>query len=119
MQLRTDSVEHRLSPGAVKLGKDVLSILQQFYPAMSPGWSVAINERGGLVQVTNTLLSGKMGFILHINQIDPEMKSVMRAGGELLERYQIARDRVINVDNVAADLANRSSDAAGNLQADM
>jgi hypothetical protein len=47
--------------------------------------------------VQNTFLSGKMGFVLLTSQIDPEMKAVMRAGGELLERYRVARSHALDI----------------------
>lgn len=56
-----------------------------------PGWAWLVNCRleTGLVAVFNTQLSGRYGFYLPIaaiiNETDPKL--VMRAGGEILERY--------------------------------
>ncbi len=117
MELYSDDVEKPLSPLAQNLGKAILSTLETFYPAHI--WRVIISERGGVVQVTLPAIPTRQGFILHTNKIDPEMRSVMRAGGELLERYAISRNKTINTENVAADLALRKRDGAGLIQADM
>ena len=50
-----------------------------------------------------TVLSGRWGFVLKEDQLDPDYKSVMRAGGEILERYNVRRgaastDEIKNLD---------------------
>ncbi len=117
MELYSDDVEKPLSPLAQNLGKGILSTLETFYPAHI--WRVIISERGGVVQVTLPAIPSKQGFILHTADIDTEMRSVMRAGGELLERYAISRDKTITTDNVTADLAMRKRDSSGQIQAEM
>jgi len=87
-----------LSVNAQHLGKRVLTALYKQYPSVKEGWCVTINEGGGIIHVINTLLSGKMGFVLHITQIDAEGKTVMRAGGELLERYAVRRHPHLSLD---------------------
>lgn len=59
--------------------------------ACYPGhiWAVAIE--GGTAKIQNLLLSGRMGFIVKLSKISPEMTEIMRAGGELLERYRQRR----------------------------
>ena len=117
MELYSDEAGKPLSPLAQNLGKSILSTLETYYPAHI--WRVIISERGGIVQVTLPAIPTKQGFILHTAQIDAEMKAIMRAGGELLERYAISRSKIINEENVTADLASRQKDSRGFIQAEM
>lgn len=58
-------------------------------------WGVHVDMRGGVVQVTNMRLSGRWGFILHLDKVllDPTNKIIINAGGELLERYRLSRGK--------------------------
>lgn len=56
-----------------------------------PGYQWAVSVVKGVVQVRNLNLSGKWGFVLLTKDIDPDLKVVMRAGGEILERYRLKR----------------------------
>ena len=47
----------------------------------------------GVVTVKSMLLSGNWGFILHEDKIDNDYHSVVRAGGEILERYNQSRGK--------------------------
>ena len=92
MKIRPDD-EDFLTPQQIKLGKDVLACLKKHYPAYASGWDVGINT-GGIVQVRNMWLSGKMGFVLHAASLVSDLdKKVMQAGGELLERYRMLTGR--------------------------
>ena len=37
---------------------------------------------------------------MHINKIDPEGRKVVRAAGELLERYRLSRSKICTFDSV-------------------
>ena len=65
------------------LAKNVAEVLDKKYP----GWLWAVNVMDGVVTVKSMLLSGNWGFVLHADKIDNDYKNVMRAGGEILERY--------------------------------
>jgi hypothetical protein len=69
------------------LAKNVGEHLHRHYP----GHLWAVNVGGGVVTVQNLSLSGKWGFRIFENEIDPDYKCVMRAGGELLERFNLRR----------------------------
>tara|TARA_R110000824_G_scaffold290671_1_gene479187 strand:- start:4370 stop:4696 length:327 start_codon:yes stop_codon:yes gene_type:complete len=69
------------------LAKNVAEILDKKYP----GWLWAVHVMDGVVTVKSMLLSGNWGFVLHANKIDNDYKTVMRAGGEILERYNQKR----------------------------
>jgi hypothetical protein len=84
-----------LSVPAQKIGVAVDQQLCRYYPAFKGFWLVQVNEIGGTIEVINTALSGRMGFLMHTAKIDPELKKVVMAGGELLERYRVVRDRAL------------------------
>lgn len=90
-QIITDSAGVPLSGASQTLANNLIARLEQAYPNFSGAWRVCVNEAGGTIEVTNMLLSGKMGFLMHTNKIDLEGRKVVRAAGELLERYRIAR----------------------------
>lgn len=91
----------------VVLAKNAAAVLDKHYPGHL--WGINVNGETGVMQVFNLALSGRWGFILKLDKIDPELRAVMRAGGELLERYRLKRG--------ALDLGNIASldrDYAGN-----
>lgn len=51
----------------------------------------AVTAENGMLYVRNLAYRGNWGFVLHTDKLDPGLKCVMRAGGELLERHRIAR----------------------------
>jgi hypothetical protein len=69
------------------LAKNVAEVLDKKYP----GWLWAVNVMDGVVTVKSMLLSGNWGFVMHSDKIDNDYKTVMRAGGEILERYNQKR----------------------------
>jgi hypothetical protein len=118
----TDLSEAPLSGASQTLAKNLIARLNATYPAFYDEqsgqtlWSVTVNEGGGVVMVTNLALSGKWGFLMHINKIDPEGRKVVRAAGELLERYRISRSMVKSVAYDSLAVAKR--DWKGDLVAD-
>ena len=90
--------------GVVVLHNNIIKALRKAYPAWADHWHISINTEGGVVQITNRLISGKMGFILHIADIDTKMRKVVRSAGELFERYDIARKKGIDIRQAMADL---------------
>ncbi len=72
--------------------KRVGAVLQKHYP--NYGWRVDADTRRKTIHVQNVDLSGQWGFVLHMGKIADETdldKKVMRAGGEILERYGLRR----------------------------
>ena len=86
-------------PASVEiLAHNMLAALNKAYGEdWMQGWKVAIDTHGGIVQVRNLLLSGKMGFQMKITQVDPEMRNVVRYAGELFERYSVSRSKRADV----------------------
>lgn len=74
-------------------------------------WAVNVENETGMVQVRNMSLSGTWGFNLHmINVInDPSLKKVINAGGEILERYNLARSAANEdkINDISMDFAGR------------
>jgi hypothetical protein len=75
------------------LAKRMAEVLHTHYPDHL--WAVTCEGAQGIASVRNLRLSGNWGFVLKIKdfQDDPALKPVIRAGGELLERYRISRGR--------------------------
>jgi len=63
--------------------------LHKHYPGHL--WAVNVNKDGGTVNIFNLALSSLWGYVLHTTTVehDPQLKCVMRAGGELLERARM------------------------------
>jgi hypothetical protein len=101
-------------PGTVvSLHNNMIKALRKVYPQWADYWHITIDTRGGIVQVRNFKLSGDMGFVLHITAIDPEMKKVRRAAGEMFERYNVARSRAASINRAMADA---KADGIGRLK---
>ncbi len=71
---------------------NILDSLDRAYPSFNGHWRIDIDVFGGVIYVTNRLLSGKWGFVMHINKVDPEGKKVVKNAGELLERFRVSRN---------------------------
>lgn len=96
------------------LSKQMADTLHKAYPGHL--WAVSVSEKQGMADIRNLALSGNWGFRLklkdHYTASDWD-KQVLRAGGELLERYRVARARA---DTEA--LAFLPTDNAGRHKAD-
>jgi hypothetical protein len=69
--------------------KNTAEMLEKKYP----GWLWAVHTMDGVVVVKSMRLSGNWGFVLHEDKIDNDYKAVVRAGGEMLERFRMARGK--------------------------
>lgn len=108
-----------LSAENERLGKRCLAVLQKHYPAYAAGWDVSINS-GGVLYIRNTLLAGRMGCAIHTAKLsnDPQLKKVMRYGGELLERYSLARSRSVSEEYVLDRLEDATRAHTGEMIAE-
>lgn len=85
----------------LELGKRILNILEKHYAGHA--WFVDCNHESGHVTV-QLMYEGsdmkvrvwKYGMLIHIHKIDPNTieKRIVTDGGELLERYNMARRAV-------------------------
>lgn len=95
-----------LLPGGVLTGRRTLRTMRQptnqeayelcqgFAQAMTimyPGYLWQVGIRGDVVYVQNLDLNKKQGFSVPLKDIDVEGRVLMRAGGELLERFGCRR----------------------------
>ncbi len=80
----------RLTEHEMGVCKRVGDVLHQHYP----GHLWGVNMQDGLVQVMNLALSGKWGFTLKEELMDPEDRKIVMAGGELLERFTVSRGKM-------------------------
>lgn len=99
----------------IVMAKSMAEALHRAYPGHF--WAVAVDGKAGLADVRNLALSGNWGFRLKLNKIYSASafeKDVIRAGGEILERFRLSRGRL---DEDA--LASTQQDFAGRLMADV
>lgn len=75
-----------------ELASVVLAKLVKDYPGYN--WHVEVCFQAGVCRV-RTEFGGAWGFVLHLDKIvnDVDLKAVRWAGGELLERFNLSRER--------------------------
>lgn len=75
----------------LNLLKDCAAKLQETYPEHL--WVVRSPDKS-VVIIFNYLISTEYGYVLHTKRVqnDPELKCVVKAGGELLERAYMSRE---------------------------
>lgn len=98
------------------IARNLMARLDAAYPVFQGLWTVAVNEAGGVITVTNAALGHHNGFVMHISLIDSEGRKVVSMAGELLERYRISRSQ--RVREVVNDLGQAQRDFRGRLVAD-
>ncbi len=71
----------------------VADVLQRHYPGHA--WLIEVSHAQGVVMLSIPLFMGRNKFVLHMTNLksDPGLRRVVRAGGEILERYRIPRQR--------------------------
>lgn len=74
-----------------------------------PGHGWAVNVNGGVANVFNLMFDGNWGFRIKVDDIDSHLVAITKAGGELLERYNLPRGRAKECEyrNMARDFAGR------------
>lgn len=79
------------SANLINLVKGAGDKLERCYPGWL--WSIRPDEAGGIVDIFTLRLSGRLGYTLHTRRLqeDEDFLCVMRAGGELLERFGFRR----------------------------
>lgn len=90
--------EDTIAPADLMLAKRVTDVLMRHYPGHP--WAVTVQHAQGVVIIKIPLLTDASGasalgnthgMVLHIDKLDPALNKVVRAGGELLERWNIDR----------------------------
>lgn len=99
------------------LAKRCAQTLLAHYPGYI--WRVAIPTNGGVIQIWNESASHTHGYTLHYNTTltDPQLKSVVRAGGHICEAYNLRRSRAseAEIGDIPEDFAGRTRALAGSL----
>lgn len=63
-------------------------------------WLVSADDKTGIVDIYLPEMGGNMAYTLHIAKLDSNLKKVVRAGGEILERHGLSRVKA-KVDELA------------------
>jgi len=86
----------------VTLTYRIAGVLERHYPGHP--WLVEANTKQGIATISIPLFMGQHKYILHVAAMatDPTLRSVARAGGEILERYRIPRQRFSPADFISA-----------------
>lgn len=86
-------VTSRILPLDEDLAQSIRRKLYEHYPGWA--WTVEIPPNQGVVIIRNLDADprGRYGYLVKLARVycDPDLKSVMRAGGEFLERYRLRR----------------------------
>lgn len=74
--------------------KNIAETLHRHYPGHL--WAVTCEGKKGIATIRNLMFSADWGYILKLKTIfgDPQLRCVVRAGGEMLESYQQRRGRM-------------------------
>lgn len=93
----------------LNLAKQMAEALHQHYPGHL--WGVAVNEKTGMADIRNMALSGQWGYRLKLKDhytASDWKKLVVNAGGEILERFKVARGKATDaINTLAVDRAGR------------
>lgn len=87
----TSLSEMRARAATTLLVKRIGDLLETNFPGW--GWAISPDERGGVITIRSLRLDARYGYLLHTQKIqdDPQLKAVLRAGGEILERCGMKR----------------------------
>lgn len=99
----------------IGMAKEMADALHTAYPGHI--WAVSVDGSIGFADVRNLALSGNWGYRLKLDKIysaSEFKKRVLRGGGEMLERYRMARGKFR--EDQYSDIP---MDFAGRLKADM
>lgn len=108
-----------LGATALRLAKNIGDVLERHYPSsLGHWWAVQVRPDQGIVTIRNTALGWSYGFLLRITDIDPRLKKVVWAAGELLERYRVSRSRTGAV-AVQQQIADAKRNARGEAAIDV
>ena len=84
---------HDVEGQDVVLAKRAADLLNKHYPGHL--WAVNVNSEGGVMLIRNLWISAAYCMVLHLKNVyqDPTLKSVVRMGGEFLERAHMERGK--------------------------
>ena len=88
------------------LTKTMAEVLERHYPGYP--WMIEVDSSQGIAKISIPLFMGAQNkYVLHLSHLksDPGFRCVVRAAGEILERYKIPR-RGFSVDAYEAAMNN-------------
>lgn len=93
--------------------RSIAETLHRHYPGHL--WAVHASGETGIATIHNLRLSGRWGFVIRLLELqqDPGLRMVVRAGGELLERWALSRGPLQE-----QEMENRPRDLRGELMGD-
>lgn len=96
-QLLTGLDDSIINTGAndMVLAKEIADTLHRHYPGHL--WAVNVDGPNGIANIRDLLLSGQMGYVLKLGNMFSASdfgRDVVRAGGEILERFRLGRGRL-------------------------
>lgn len=103
LEVSEDGSHEEYAAADIALARRVSEMLQLHYDGHF--WAVHASHKQGVVFITIPLLLGNWKYLIKIANLksDPGMRSVVKAGGEILERFRIPRGHI----DMAAVLAAR------------
>lgn len=87
-----DDSKHDTSANDMILAKEIGDTLHNHYPGHL--WAVEVDGKNGVANIRDLLVSGRMGYLLKLTTMysaSEFKRDVIRAGGEILERYRLRR----------------------------
>ncbi|THF55925.1 hypothetical protein [Pseudothauera rhizosphaerae] len=110
-QIATDAPQ--LDANDLVTAKHMADTLHRHYPGHL--WAVTCDGSKGVATIRNLMLSGNMGYTLHLPRIYSASewdKRVLMAGGEILERYRVMR---ASLDRAHSQIMTLPTDFAGRI----
>jgi hypothetical protein len=84
-----DNPQHYLAE--VNMAKGIAEALYKKYPGYV--WMVNADNGNNIATIQLGGVTGQHGFYVHLDKLTAGMEQIMRAGGEVLERYKLTRGR--------------------------
>lgn len=87
----TDEADPHMAADLLMTGR-VADVLQRHYPGHP--WMIEVSHKQGVVMISIPLFMKRKKWVIHIQTLktDPMLRTVMRAGGAILERYNVPRN---------------------------
>lgn len=95
-----ESVATNIAKIEMWIAKAVGTKLVSVYPGRQ--WGVQVNAEGGMMIISCGSLSTEKGYHIHMNgqNVNDLQAKAVRAAGEILERYGVSRNRLVNEDEI-------------------
>ena len=111
----TSAAEATRNINEMVLAKNIADMICKKYPIeKGHKWGVHVDGNGGVLHIYNLNLSMKWGYTLKLAEIvnDPDFKKCVTAAGEILERFDVRRNKIHHAAN---DIGIIEQDFTGNF----